>query len=83
MQHSLCCGALRDVDMALDQEARDPGIDERFRAALPLFEDVAMTRGVCLTPQGFNPGQGAPTVMTEKEYHAFEEFRVASVEITR
>ena len=83
LQHSLCCGALRDVDMALDQEARDPGIDERFRAVLPLFEDVAMTRGVCLTPQGFNPGQGAPTVMTEKEYHAFEEFRVAAVEITR
>ena len=82
--HSLCCGALRDVDLAIDHEARiDPGIDERFRATLPLFEDVAMTRGVCLTPRGFNPGQGAPTVMTEKEYHAFEKFRVAAVDITR
>ena len=81
--HSLCCGALRDVDLAL--HIYHPGIDERFRAALPLLEDLAATRGACLTPRGFNPGAGAPapTVMTEKECRAFEKFRIAAVDITR
>lgn len=78
--HSLCCGALRDVDFALESNV---GIDERFQATLQTLEDASMTRGVCLTPQGFNPGQGAPTVMTDEEHASFERFRIAAVEITR